>query len=446
MFPNPQDALPHPPHPSIEQYRTLAKELVKACRSGDRDAVGVWADRWVESLFRSLGQPPAGHGRQAMDRAAAQVEEFAVRKLKTNARTCVLADAQFVIARSHGFHSWAKFVSHLDALAQAGTETAGFEAAADAVVEGDEVALGRLLGEQPALITARSAREHRATLLHYVSANGVEGYRQRTPPNVVEIARVLLAAGAEVDAEADVYGGGCTTLGLVATSAHPRDAGVQIPLLQLLLDKDARIEHPNLAGNDHGAVFACLANGCHDAAVYLAGRGARLDLVGAAGIGRLDVVRGYFDQSGAPKPDTTRQQMESALRQSCGWGHADVAEYLLERGADPDAGDVDGHTALHHAVYGGHLPVIELLLAQGARPGARSRYGDVVGAAAWRAAHGGEADRYVAIIEALVAAGAKVPERHPPVNARVDAVLARHDSVADPSRYWWGEEPRKRKS
>ena len=46
-----------------------------------------------------------------------------------------------------------------------------------------------------------------ATLLHYVGANGVEGYRQQSPPNAVAIARLLLDAGAEVDAFAGMYGG-----------------------------------------------------------------------------------------------------------------------------------------------------------------------------------------------------------------------------------------------
>ena len=79
-----------------------------------------------------------------------------------------------------------------------------FEAAAHAIVTGDVATLKRLLGENPQLIRARSTREHRATLLHYVSANSVEGYRQKTPKNVVKVAEILLQAGAEVDAEAQV--------------------------------------------------------------------------------------------------------------------------------------------------------------------------------------------------------------------------------------------------
>ena len=83
---------------------------------------------------------------------------------------------------------------------------------------------------------------HGATLLHYVSANGVEGYRQKTPPNVVEITKLLLAAGADVNAKAHCYGGGDTTLGLTATSMHPANAGVMIPMLETLVAAGGRRE------------------------------------------------------------------------------------------------------------------------------------------------------------------------------------------------------------
>ena len=62
--------------------------------------------------------------------------------------------------------------------------------------------------------------------------------------------------------------------------------------------------------------------------------------------------------------------------------------------------------------------------------------GTVLGQTLWSAAHGGDPDVYIAILEALVAAGAKIPERHVPVNTRVDAWLAQRGSHAEPSWNW----------
>jgi hypothetical protein len=388
VFPNPQDALPLPFSPSLEQYRKLAKDLVKACDSG-APAIAAWADRWMESLL-------AGSNRKSIDRAATQVEAFAARTMTGEERRGVLADAQFVLARSHGFPSWPVFASHLDALAHAGTETAAFEAAAEAIVRGDEASLHMLLRKHPELIRGRSAREHRATLLHYVSANGIENYRQKSPPNAARITELLLTAGADVEAEADVYGGGCTALGLVATSTPPREAGVQIPVIQVLLDHGAQIEHPNLAGNGADAVYACLANGCPEAAQYLAERGARIGMIGAAGIGRLDIVQQLVGTA-----DVSRREM--ALRYGAGYGQREIVRFLLDRGVEPDAHTGDGETALYYAVLGGHLEVVRLLLARGARADVRSQHGDVTEVARWKAAHGGNPDRFGEIIAALMA-------------------------------------------
>src|SRR5205085_161745 len=154
-----------------------------------------------------------------------------------------------------------------------------FEAAVDAIVSGDRATLEKLLGENPVLVRARSTREHRSTLLHYVSANGVEDFRQKTPKNIVEIAKLLLEAGADVNAESEAYGGRSTTLGLTATSCHPEEAGVQMPLMQLLIDRGAMIDRPD----GGSAVVDCLHNGRGEAAEFLARHGARLDLEGAAG-------------------------------------------------------------------------------------------------------------------------------------------------------------------
>ncbi len=447
MFPNPQAAFPLPPRPSLAQYRKLAKDLVKACKSEDTGAIGAWADRWIESLARATGRIARPHARQEMDRAANQVERFVARTLKDpGASGLQLADAQFVLARSHGFTSWPKFVEHLDRLTHSGTDVAAFEAAVDAIVAGDEVALERLIGANPALVRARSTREHCATLLHYVSANGVEGYRQVTPQNIVAIATILLDAGAEVDAGADVYGGGSTTLGLAATSAHPRIAKVQLPLLQLLLDRGARMEHLGIAGGTHGVVLACLANGCPEAGEFLAERGAPLDIVEAAGVGRLDVVRDFFDPQLNPKEGTTTEAVHTAFRYACFCGRDPVVAFLVERGVDLAGHSGDGQTGLHYAGMGGQLSTIQLLLRHQAPLEVINEYGGtVLGQTLWSAAHGGDAKVFAPIVEALVAAGAKL-YRVPPVNPKIDAILTRHGCPPDPTMWWYGEEPRKKQA
>lgn len=313
------------------------------------------------------------------------------------------------------------------------SETAEFESAADAIIRGDEAMLQRLLRGNATLIRARSTREHHATLLHYVSANGVEDDRQKTPKNAVRIAQILIDAGAEVDAPADVYGGGWATLGLVATSAHPRRAGVQIALIDLLMEHGAAID---VAPRGRGLVSECLANGCPEAAVYLAERGAPLDLVSAAGVGRIEDVHRFLNGA-------TPEEMSKAFIMACLYGRRNVIDLLLERGVDIAASPrADRQTALHFAVVGGQLEIVRLLLEKNAPLEIRNTYGGtVLGQAAWSAAHGGDPDVYIAIIETLIAAGAKVAERHPPINDRVDEVLRRHGSVPDPALWWYGEGP-----
>jgi ankyrin repeat protein len=442
---NPQGALPLPPRPNLERYRKLAKELVRACKSGD-EAVGEWAERWVGALAALTGSTKTHEALARVNRSINDVEEFAREKMSGLGATganCTLASAQFVIARSHGFESWPKFVNHIEALAHRSSSVARFEAAADAIVNGKTAILKGLLREDPELIRARSTREHQATLLHYVSANGVEGYRQKTPKNIVRITKLLLDAGAEIDATADVYGGGATALGLAATSVHPERAGVQEALLQALLDHGAPIDQPRGAGNDDPAVVACLANGRGEAAAFLADHGAELTLASAAGVGRLDVVRSYFDGGGALKPGASKEQMEAGFLYACEYGQTDVVKFMVEQGVDPASHKGDGQTGLHWAVIGGQLDTVKSLLRRNAPLEVKNRYGGtVLGQALWSAAHGGDPELYIEIIETLIAAGAEVPRGHVPVNRRVDDWLEKHGSHAEPTWYWYDEKPR----
>lgn len=257
----------------------------------------------------------------------------------------------------------------------------------------------------------------------------------------MQITNLLLEAGAEIDATADVYGGGATTLGLAATSIHPELAGVQEALLQTLLDHNATIDQPSVAGKTHSVVLDCLANGRIQAATFLAGRGARLTLESAAGTGRIDLVRIYFDDDGNLKTIATKKQFESGFLYACGYGHTQVVEFFLAKGVDLATHGGDGQTGLHCAVIGGHLETVKLLLRHNPLLEAKNIYGGtVLGQTLWSAAHDGDSEIYIKIIEALLAAGAKLPPRHTPVNPRIDAWLYKHGSHVEPTWYWSEDE------
>jgi hypothetical protein len=182
MYPDPTTALPLPPRPDLEQYRKRAKDLVKACHSHEADGIRHWAVEWLDTLAHLTGDSDTERRREQVRRYAGEVADFARARLSGGPRQCGLSDAQFVLARAHGFASWPVMVKHFDGLARASSPVSAFEAAVDAIVGGDQATLAYLLREHPELIRARSTREHQATLLHYVSANGVEGYRQRPLP------------------------------------------------------------------------------------------------------------------------------------------------------------------------------------------------------------------------------------------------------------------------
>jgi len=451
MYSNPQSAFPLPPKPNVARYRKIAKDLVKACRAakaGDEKAVGNWAESWIEALARLYTRDKdLTPIQREVNRKIGELDRVVTRRLVNEKEKCQLADAQFIIARAHGFDSWTSLTKHIEALTKKDSAVARFEAAADAIVEGDIAGLKRLLKKDPELIRRRSTRQHRAMLLHYTSANGVEGYRQRTPQNIIEITRVLLDAGAEVDAEADVYGGGSTALGLVGTSIHPFKAGVQNPLMQLLIDRGAEIDHPTGAGNESSAVLGCLANGRGEAAVYLAERGAQLSIQTAAGVGRLDVVESAFTKTGKLKRGVKKKVVEEALSYAASWGRLNVVKFLIEKGVSLKSHGGDGQTPLHCAAITGQLDTIKYLLKLNPPLESKNIYGGtVLGQTLWSAGHGGDPKLYTEIIETLIAAGAKVPERHVPVNKEIDELLLRYGSVPEPTWYWFGEKPRKQTS
>ena len=138
-------------------------------------------------------------------------------------------DALKTISREYGFDNW----STVDDL---GSKTCDpeFEGALDLMLAGNAEALANLLRQRPTLALQQSDYGHKATLLHYLGANGVESHRQQTPLNAIEIAELLLENGADRSAKANMYGGGQTPLALASTSIHPLKAGISEALNRVL--------------------------------------------------------------------------------------------------------------------------------------------------------------------------------------------------------------------
>lgn len=323
--------------------------------------------------------------RQGSRAAAARIAAHHPR-LKGAAETAVLdqdfvlADAQLVLAREYGFDSWPRLkhaVEVSEALA-AFRPHPQFEAAVAAMDDGDVAELRRLLAAHPDLVRARTNLEppHHyftgATLLHHVAGNPsrgrLEGTRPPMPANSADIARVLLDAGADVNAST-IASYGADTMGLVVTSKQASDANVAGPLIDVLLEHGARLD---LASDN--CLDSSLANHAPRAAEKMIELGARRDLFAAAALGRIDWLREFFDADGRLLSVPRRNAKEMDARDAIGLAmlYAYVREeyaavdFLLEKDGNWDVIGVNNGTALHRAAFKGDLPMVQRLVAKGA--------------------------------------------------------------------------------
>lgn len=266
------------------------------------------------------------------------------------------ADAQAAIASHYDFANWDALAAHTEAMANKLEPNYSFECAVDAIVTGNIEVLQSLLDANPQLVHQRSnSRPHAATLLIYIAANGTENYRQITPPNAVEIATLLLDRGADPNAKANLYGGRHATLPLLASSAHPAKAGLQLPLLKLLIERGAE---------NNGPLDSAIAHGHLAAAKLLVQLGAPLDLPAAASFNDLESVSKML-------PNATKEERHRALALAAQSGATEAVRILLDAGEDPNRFNPPGahqHTPpLHQAIWANRLDTVKLLVEHGAR-------------------------------------------------------------------------------
>ena len=239
-----------------------------------------------------------------------------------------------------------------------------FRQAIEAIDSGNINELENLIAEHPRLIKERLHTNgdgyfKKPYLLWFVADNPIR--TGKLADNIVEVTRLLIQSVKKLAPETFLnqinY-----TLGLVATGRTPRECGVQIALIDLLIDGGA------IPGNGLGA----LANGNLEAARHLLNRGGKPTLAAAVCLEPPDEMSSLGATASAAEKLT-------ALAAAAFYGKADSIKLLLQMGANPDgypesnSGFHSHATPLHQAVSSGSLDAVKLLVEAGANTGATDK-------------------------------------------------------------------------
>jgi ankyrin repeat protein len=193
-------------------------------------------------------------------------------------------------------------------------------AAVTAIHTGDLAALRRLLAENPWLATARLGDDGpegmSRTLLHVVT--DWPGHF----PNGAATVAALVEAGADVNAR---FRGPHEE-----TPLHWAASSDDVDVLEALLDAGADIEAPGAVIGGGTPLADARAFKQWTAALRLIERGARAALADVATLGLADRVEEYFAATTLPAAD----EVSRAFWGACHGGRQQVAEYLLDRGAE----------------------------------------------------------------------------------------------------------------
>ncbi len=233
-----------------------------------------------------------------------------------------------------------------------------FRAAVEAIDSGHLTGLQLLLQVHARLVTERLPFPETGYFKHpyliwFVAGNPVR--QEQLPDNIADIMRLLVQyvkekATASWQKQIDYC------LGLVATGRIAHECGVQIELMDILINAGAFL------GNTHGA----LANGNTAAAQHLLQTGSRLTLAAAVCLDREKDIPVLLETAGS-------EDRAVALVAAAFYGKKAMLPILLAAGADVSAypakesGFHSHATALHQAVFSGSLATVQLLVEAGAR-------------------------------------------------------------------------------
>jgi ankyrin repeat protein len=322
-----------------------------------------------------------------------------------------------VYAREHGFDSWDQLAARVDALAQGRAEEP-FMAAFQALQSGDLRRLEALLHAHPGLARQRGTNGN--TLLNLAASFVGLAARGGMPEGATDIGlagiEALLAVGADVN---DANDRGWTPLHAAAYSNLP-------DLAARLIAAGANVE-AEAHGSGGTPLIAALFWGHREVADLLAGHGiSPRNLRAAAGAGDVALVDGFFGAAGALtadagaargffrphsgfpdwQPSTDSQEvLDEALVWACKSGRLEVLDRLLKGGARIDADPYRG-TSLVWAAACNRTRAATWLLDHGANVNQRSSFGGLSHGQGVTALHLAAQSGHMAMAALLVTRGA----------------------------------------
>ena len=251
-----------------------------------------------------------------------------------------------------------------------------FHEAVSAIDAGDVTALENLLATHPEL--AHERLDSPGAWLREKVGGALDGFFQnpyllwfvaedpvrngKLPRNIGQITRTIIKA-AERDGARSLPEQLDYALRLVCWSWIARECGVQIELIDILVDADASLDGQSVYQGHCGAYCdSAIFNGNFAAAEHHLERGAPLTLSAALCLGRwADVERLASTATLAEKQDAF---VLAALH-----GKAEALRRMLALGVDATTVSAQNYshaTALHHAVCSGSIDAVKVLVEAGA--------------------------------------------------------------------------------